>query len=258
MINFIKELIGYRQMLISTVRKELRSRYKGSFLGFLWTFVNPLLQLTIYSIVFPLILRNNQENYPMFLFVALLPWIFFTSSVQGATTSIVGGANLVKKIYFPRLILPISVVGTNLMNYIFGLIIVFPALIITGVSLTINVLWLPIILLIETIFILGLAFLFSALYVRFRDLEHLVNIITMVWFYLTPIVFAIDIFPEEIKNAIKYNPMVPIINGFRDILLYGNSPDFGSLSYSVIIGSLLLLMSLFVFMKFEKSFAEEL
>lgn len=258
MINTIKELIAYRQMLISTVRKELRSRYKGSFLGFLWTFVNPLLQLTIYSIVFPLILRNNQENYPMFLFVALLPWIFFTSSVQGATTSIVGGANLVKKIYFPRLILPISVVGTNLMNYIFGLIIVFPALIITGVFLTLNVLWLPLILLIETIFILGLAFLFSALYVRFRDLEHLVNIITMVWFYLTPIVFAIDIFPEEIENGIRYNPMVPIINGFRDILLYGKSPDFISLSYSLLVSSILLVISLLVFMKCEKSFAEEL
>lgn len=258
MINTIKELISYRQMLISTVRKELRSRYKGSFLGFLWTFVNPLLQLTIYSIVFPLIMKNNQENYPMFLFVALLPWIFFTSSIQIATTSIVGNANLVKKIYFPRIILPLSVVGTNLMNYVFGLIIVFPALLITGVSLTLNVFWLPVVLLVEFIFILSLALICSSLYVRFRDLEHIVGILTMVWFYLTPIVFPIDIFPQEVADAIAYNPMVPIINAFRDVLLYGSAPDWGALSYSLIVGLVLIIIGLVTFQKCEKTFAEEL
>ena len=258
MRRFYGEIFEYRQMLISVVRKELRSRYKGSFLGFLWTFVNPLLQLIIYSIVFPFILRNNQENYPMFLFVALLPWIFFTTSIQGATNSIVGGANLVKKIYFPRMILPLSVVCTNLMNYIFGLVIVFAALLITGIQLTLNVIWLPVILFVEFVFILGLALLFSSLYVKFRDLEHIVGILTMVWFYLTPIVFDIDIFPKAVANLIGYNPMVPIINAFRNILLYGTPPEWGSLLYALIVGIVLLLGGVFVFQKCEKTFAEEL
>ncbi|UHA71653.1 ABC transporter permease [Paenibacillus sp. 481] len=258
MMRIFGEIFEYRQMLVSVVRKELRSRYKGSFLGFLWTFVNPLLQLIIYSIVFPFILRNNQENYPMFLFVALLPWIFFTTSIQGATNSIVGGANLVKKIYFPRMILPLSVVCTNLMNYIFGLVIVFAALLITGIDLTLNVFWLPVILAIEFIFILGIALLFSALYVRFRDLEHIVGILTMVWFYITPIVFDMDIFPEKIADLIGYNPMVPIINGFRSILLYGTQPDWGTLLYSLGVGLVLLVIGIFVFQKCEKTFAEEL
>ncbi|WP_270406865.1 ABC transporter permease [Paenibacillus timonensis] len=245
-------------MLVSIVRKDLRSRYKGSFLGFLWTFVNPLLQLAIYSIVFPYLLRNNQENYPMFLFVALLPWIFFSSSLQGSTTSIVGGANLVKKIYFPRLILPLSVVCTNLMNYIFGLVIVIPALLLTGVTLTFNIFWFPIVLFVMFIFTIGLSLLLSALYVRFRDLEHIVGILVMVWFYLTPIVFGIDIFPPHIADLISYNPMVPVIESFRDILLYGREPEWGPLGFSFVIGVFILLSGMLVFRKFEKTFAEEL
>ncbi|MEF3304492.1 ABC transporter permease [Paenibacillus sp. GYB003] len=254
----LKELISYRQMLVNTVRRDLRSRYKGSFLGFLWTFINPLLQLIVYSIVFPYLLRVQQENYPMFLFVALLPWIFFTSSVQGATTSITAGANLVKKIYFPRIILPLSVVCTNLMNYIYGLVIVFAALLLTGVHLTLNVFWLPIIILIEFIFIVGLAFILSALYVKFRDLEHIVGVVTFVWFYLTPIVFPISIFPEHIAQLIRYNPMVPIIESFRNVLLYGTQPNWGLLAYSVLVGVALLLIGVLIFTKSEKTFAEDL
>ncbi|OXM14218.1 ABC transporter [Paenibacillus herberti] len=258
LVERIREIFDYRQMLVSIVRKDLRSRYKGSFLGFLWTFVNPVLQLTIYSIVFPFLLRNNQENYPMFLFVALLPWIFFTTSLQGATTSVVANANLVKKIYFPRVILPLSVVCTNLVNYIYGLIIVFPALLFTGVSLTFNVLWLPVILFIEFVFALGLALILSALYVRFRDLEHVMNILTMIWFYLTPIVFAISIFPESVAEIIGYNPMVPIINGFRDVLLYGNAPNWNELLYSMIVAIMTVVIGFVVFEKNEKTFAEDL
>ncbi|GGF92317.1 transport permease protein [Paenibacillus abyssi] len=253
-----KEIISYRQMLISIVRRDLRSRYKGSFLGFLWTFINPLLQLIVYSIVFPYLLRMNQENYPMFLFVALLPWIFFVTSVQSATTSIVGGANLVKKIYFPRVILPLSVVCTNLMNYIYGLVIVFSALLLTGVHLTLNVLWLPVVLLTLFLFALGLALNLSALYVRFRDLEHIVGVVTFVWFYVTPIVFPITIFPQKMADIIGYNPMVPIINSFRNILLYGKQPEWGALMYSLVVGIILLTIGTWVFRKSEKTFAEDL
>ncbi|SFM12928.1 ABC-2 type transport system permease protein [Paenibacillus sp. 1_12] len=258
MLNNIKETIHYRQMLISIVRRDLRSRYKGSFLGFLWTFINPLLQLMVYSIVFPYLLKVQQDNYPMFLFIALLPWIFFTSSVQGATTSIVVGANLVKKIYFPRIILPLSVVCTNLMNYVYCLIIVFAALLLTGVHLTFNVFWFPIVLLIEFIFILGLSLILSALYVKFRDLEHIVGVVTFVWFYLTPIVFPIEVFSGKLIEIIRYNPMVPIIDSFRNVLLFGKQPDWSSLGYALIVGVVLLIIGLLVFKKSEKTFAEDL
>jgi ABC-2 type transport system permease protein len=144
------------------------------------------------------------------------------------------------------------------MNYLYSLIIVFPALLLTGVTLTLNILWLPVILLITFLFTLGLSLILSALYVRFRDLEHIVGILVMVWFYLTPIVFGIEIFPADIAEIISYNPMVPIINGFRDILLYGQSPDWASLSYAFLIGFIVLIIGIFIFRKFERTFAEEL
>lgn len=169
-----------------------------------------------------------------------------------------GEANLVKKIYFPRIILPLSIVGTNLMNYVFGLIIVFPALLITNVSLTLNVLWLPVILLLEFILALGFSLIFSALYVKFRDLEHIVNILTMVWFYVTPIVFAVDIFPKSAADLVAFNPMVPVIGAFRNVLLYGKSPEWGPLAYAGVFGIIILIVGIAVFQKCEKSFAEEL
>jgi lipopolysaccharide transport system permease protein len=258
MLSDFKEIINYREMLFSIVRRDLRSRYKGSFLGFLWTFINPLLQLIVYSIVFPYVLRINIENYTMFLFVALLPWIFFTSSVQGATTSIVVGGNLVKKIYFPRVILPLAVVCTNLMNYIYGLIIIFCALLFTGVDLTFQIFWLPLIILIEFIFIFGLALIFSALYVKLRDIEHIVGVLTFVWFYLTPVVFPITIFPEPLVKIVNLNPMVSIIESFRNILLYGKPPEWGYLSYALISGIILMVIGVIIFRKCEKTFAEDL
>ncbi|MEK3764643.1 ABC transporter permease [Solibacillus sp. FSL K6-4121] len=258
MFTEIKKVYNYRHMLISMVQRELRSRYKGSFLGFLWTFVNPLLQLAVYSLVFPYVLRIEQENYPMFLFVALLPWIFFTSSVQNATTSVLNSANLVTKIYFPRIILPLSTVCTNLMNYIYSLVIVIPALLFTGVELTLNLLWFPLILFIEFLFAFGLALVFSALHVKFRDVAHIIGIIIFCWFYLTPIVFPLSIFPEEMQQYIALNPMVAIIEGFRDIFLFGQAPDFQALMYSGVVAIIALIIGFIVFKHNEKTFAEDL
>jgi len=258
MFTEVKEIFNYRHMLISMVQRELRSRYKGSFLGFLWTFVNPLLQLAVYATVFPYILRVQQENYAMFLFVGLLPWIFFTSSLQNATTSILNSSNLVTKIYFPRIILPLSSVCTNLMNYIYSLVIVIPALLITGIELTWNLLWFLLVLSIEFLFVLGFALALSALHVKFRDVAHIIGIITFCWFYVTPIVFPMNIFPESMQKYIELNPMVGIIEAFRDIFLFGQQPNFGELAYSTMIAVITLVIGFLIFKKFEKTFAEDL
>lgn len=254
----IKEIYNYRHMLINMVQRELRSRYKGSFLGFLWTLVNPLLQLVVYATVFPYILRVQQENYGMFLFVGLLPWIFFTNSLQNATVSILGNANLVTKIYFPRIILPLSSVCTNLMNYIYSLVILIPALLFTGIELTWNLIWLPLILLIEFLFIIGFALPLSALNVKFRDVSHIIGVITFCWFYVTPIIFPMNIFPEIMQQYIELNPMVGIINAFRNILFLGQQPNFEELAYSIIMALITLVIGFLIFKKFEKTIAEDL
>lgn len=258
LINDLKEMFHYRGMLINLVRRDLRSRYKGSILGFLWTFVNPLLQLAVYSLVFPHILRVNVDNYTMFLFVALLPWIFFSSSVTSATTSIVNGANLVKKIYFPRFVLPVSAICANFMNYVYSLVIVFPALFFAGTKLTWNVFWLPVVLLVEFLFILGIGLLFSALYVKYRDVEHIVGIVVFSWFYVTPVIFPIESFPEKVSAFLKFNPMTSIIISVRNILLYGRQPDWIWLTYSFVCGMIVTIIGYLVFKKGDRTFAEEL
>ncbi len=258
MINELKEVWNYRQMLYATVKKDLRSRYRGSFFGFLWTFINPLMQLIIYSVVFPFLLKMKEDNYPMFIFIGLLPWIFFTSSLQISTTCIVANGNLVKKIYFPRMILPLSVVSTGLMNYIFGLVVVFSALMFTGVFFSFYILWLPVIILIQYVFTAGICLILSSLYVLLRDLEHIVAIITMAWFYVTPIVFNITIFPPKVQYLLKFNPMTQFVMAYRDIMLYKHSPDFKGLLYISIFSVLIFLVGGFIFHKIQRIFAEEI
>jgi ABC-2 type transport system permease protein len=258
LLSFFKDVFDYRQMLTSLVRKDLRSRYRGSFLGFLWTFVNPLLQLIVFSFVFPVILKNTEVNFPLFLFVALLPWMMITGSVQASTTSIVANSNLVKKIYFPRQIIPLSITTANLVNYLYTFIILIPILLLSGINLSYEIVYLilPIVIIYVISFSLGL--IFSSLYVKFRDLEHIIGIFIMLWFYLTPVVFPTTIFPENILRYIRLNPLVSIMDFIRDILLYDTTPKFNTLIYPSLFAIVTLVIGILVFSVNQKSFAEEL
>lgn len=257
-MNQLRELYNYREMMYNLVRKDLRTRYKGSFLGFLWTFVNPLLQLIIYTIVFSTIMRINVDKFYIYLFVALIPWIFFTSSIQGSATSILVGKDLIKKIYFPRLIMPISVVNAAFMNMIFSMVIVILALIISGIGISWYICLLPVIMLLEYLFALGLSFIFSALNVFFRDLEHILGIITMGWFYLTPIVYTVDMIPNQYLGIFYLNPMTSIIMAYRDILYYKQMPHFYILGQILIWSIVFIVIGYLVFQKLQKYFVEEL
>ncbi|NLP26598.1 MAG: ABC transporter permease [Clostridiales bacterium] len=258
MFKQLREVFAYKQMLISTVKKDLRSRYRGSILGFLWTFINPLMQLVVYSVVFKRLLRATEDNYAMFVFTALLPWLYCVSSIQASTTCIVSNSNLVKKIYFPRMILPISVSTTGIINYIFGLVIVFPALIITGVKLTPFALLMPIIMAVQFLFVTGLCMMLSAFYVYFRDLEHIVGIVTMVWFYLTPILYNINIFEGNFKKLLGLNPMTQIVLAYRNVLLYGTHPSTTGFLGVTGVSVAIFFLGAFIFSKLQGNFAEEL
>lgn len=258
MIENIKELYKYREMLKNLVKKDLKTRYKGSILGFLWTFVNPLLQLVVYTVIFSTIMRMNIDKYPMFLFVGLLPWIFFSTSIQVGAGSIVGNKDLIKKVYFPREVIPISVATSGLMNLIFGFIILFPALILFKIELNFTLIYLPFIIIVEYIFTLAFSILFSAVNVYFRDLEHILGIIIMAWFYFTPIIFPIEMIPQKYLKLLFLNPMTPIIIDFRNILYSGKAPDLLILGTSFIASVLFLIFSYSVFKVLQKNFAEEI
>lgn len=261
MKKFFSELVSYWEMLKCMVRKDLKTRYKGSFLGFLWTFLNPLFQLAIYSFLFPLIMKATavQRPYSMFLFVALLPWIFFSSSITSSTDCIVENYNLVKKIYFPRQILPLSVSTAGLINYFYGLIITAAGLIVCSRPfLGINLLYLPLLLLILYVCTSGFCLLFSALNVYVRDLEHIVSIITMAWFYATPVVYSMETMPGWVQNILIWNPMATLAESFRSVLFYGETPKPVYLLFAGAEAVIVFTLGVYVFNALEKGFAEEI
>ncbi len=258
-MSTIKEIYQYREMIFSLVRRDLRGKYKGSVLGFFWTFLNPLLQLVVYTIVFSVFFKNNIEKFYIFLFIGLVPWLFFSTCISGGATSVVNQENLVKKIYFPRQVLPISFVTSAFVNMLLTFIVIFAVLIVSGYGINLTILWaLPIVMIVEYLLALGITMLFSALTVYFRDLEYVLGIIAMAWMYLTPILYEVDTIPEEYQNLIYLNPMTGIILCYKEILYYKKLPELGMIVSGLVIGILFLIGGFVIFEKMQKRFVEEL
>ena len=258
-MRVLSELYAYRQMLFSMVKKDLRGRYKGSVLGFLWTFINPLLQLAVYTVVFSFILRAGIDKFYLFLFVALVPWIFFSASLNGGATSILAHKDMVKKIYFPREVLPIAYVSSCFVNMLFSFLIIFLVILISATPVNLVALcFLPLVMVVEFIMALGIALLSSAITVYFRDLEHILGILSMAWMYLTPIMYSITMVPKSLLPVFMANPMTPVILAYRDILYFARVPSMQTLLLAFLLGILVLVLGFFVFGKLKKHFVEEI
>lgn len=257
-MEIFKNLYQYRELLKTNVKKEIRGRYKNSILGVLWSFLNPLLQLAVYALIFPLILKNDIPYYTIFVCVGLIPWTFFTTTVNQAAFTIIANGNIIKKVYFPREILPISVVTSNAVNFVISTIIILAFVIIYGLGVTPYMLLYPFILLIQYILLLGISFILSSITVYFRDLEHIIGIILMVMFYATPIVYSLDTLPEPFVTIMQLNPMAHIIEGYRSIFYYQTMPNMNNLLILLALSIILLVIGYFIFKKLQKGFAEEL
>lgn len=258
-MKILKEVWEYRNMIGNLVKKDLTGRYKGSVLGFLWTLINPLFQLIIYSVLFSIILPNRVDNYAIFLFVALVPWLFCSTSVLIGSECIMQNSGLVQKIYFPRIVLPIITVTSNFINMLLTFIIVFAALFITGVGISVTALLLPLVMIVEYLFVLGLVLLFSSLTVYFRDLSYILGIVMMGWMYLTPVLYPIDqVQGALLQGFMNVNPMAGIVGSYRDILFYKTLPNFGQLGIIALASIVIIVIGFVVFQKLQKRFAEEL
>ena len=258
-MKVIKEVYEYRSMIGSLIQRDLRGWYKGSVLGFAWTFLNPLLQLTVYTVVFSVIMRSGIEDYYLFLFVALIPWIFFSSSLTGGASCILSQKELVKKIYFPREVLPIAHVTCQLVNMLLSFIVVFTVLLVSGKGVSLKaLLYLPVIVLVEYLLSLGIAMITSALTVYLRDLEHILIIVAMAWQFLTPVMYSIDMVPDSFRPIFMINPMTHVITAYRDIFYYKQSPQIGTLFQAFFLGIGLLLVGSMIFKILKRHFAEEL
>ncbi len=258
-MKILKEMWQYREMVRSLVKRDLKSRYKGSVLGFLWMFLNPLLQLFVYTVVFSVIMRMNIEKYYLFLFVALIPWTFFSVCLSAGANVVVMQQDMVKKIYFPREVLPVSFVTAQLVNMLLSFVVVFAVILISGTKVSVAaLLFLPLVIMIEYILALGLTLMVSALTVYFRDLEHIISILAMAWMYLTPVMYPVEMVPERFVRLFYLNPMAPVIIAYRDILYYGQVPRMRNLILSSAAGGIVLVLGCLVFRCMQRHFIEEL
>lgn len=263
MFSNFKKLFSYRELLFSLTKKELKVKYRGSVLGFFWSFLNPILIMLVYSFVFSMVLRQGIKEFAIFLLCALLPFNFFSNSVNYGANSIISNANLVKKIYFPKEIIPLSIVLSNLINFLLELVILFIVLAIFKYQFYMYLYWLPLVIFVQIFLVSGFTLLVSSLNVLFRDLQHLVSILMMVWFFGTPIIYPLSMVPERFQYWMQINPMAVFSTFYRDIFyfvkypdgFYIPPPDIILICVGISLG--FFFLGYFVFKKIEPRFAEE-
>ena len=257
-MNVFKELYNYRELLKTNVKKEIRGKYKGSWLGVVWTFLNPLLMLAVYAFVFPYILRIEVENYTIFMIVALIPWNFFTTAVTTGTSCININGGILKKVYFPREIIPLSVTVSQLINFLITCLIMFVFILVSGVGFSIHICLFPVLVLIQFLLTLGINLILSSVTVFVNDVAHFVQIAMTLGFYATPVVYLSSMLPQKFQWAMHINPMAVLVEAYRSILYYHEMPDLKWLGIWGVLSIIIIVVGYLIFKKLEKTFVEEL
>ena len=263
----LTELWRYRELVRNLVLRDLKARYKNSVLGFVWSLLNPLLMMLVFTVVFTVMLPTNIERFPVFILCGILPWNWFSGSVGGAIHTIVGNATLIKKVYFPREALPLSLILSNAVNFLLALTVLFPLMLAFHTPLTPWLLFLPVLILVQAVFTLGVALILSTVNVFFRDTAVIMEVVLQAWFFLTPVVYDMKVLPEhkliagydiEVRRlAYILNPMGSLIANYRDILYWGLPPGLDFLLRTALTSLLVLLLGYLLFSHFAPQFGEE-
>jgi len=262
------ELWRYRELIANLTVRDLKARYKNSVLGIGWSLFNPLLMMLVFTLVYTVMLgQSNRHDYPAFILSGLLPWNFFSASIMGSTFSIVGNAHLIKKVYFPREVLPISILFSNLVNFLIALPVYMVLALLLGGQLTGWVLLLPVVIVVHLIFTLGVAFILSAINVFYRDVQQIMDVIVLAWFFLTPVIWDVSLLPVSKTvlgidlpiQRLTYilNPMASIIAAYRDLLYYGRPIGADFFLRTAVTAAIGLLIGFAVFHRLSRRFAEE-
>jgi homopolymeric O-antigen transport system permease protein len=226
MTRAFKELLAYREIVLILIWRDLKTRYRGSVLGFLWTFLNPLLLMIIYSLVFSVYMRVEVRAYPIFLFAGLLPWIWFSSAMLSGASSIVESGSLIKRVPFPPHILPAVSVTATLVNFLLALPLLVGFMVVWGFPLGWSLVTLPLTIAIQYVLTLGLAIVMSMLTVRYRDLQQLLANLLTLWFFLTPVIYPTTMVPARFHGFLMLNPMAVLVTSFQDALYGAHAPPF--------------------------------
>lgn len=254
----IDNLWNFRELLIAFTFREIKIRYKQTILGASWAILQPAALTIIFSLVFGLFLKVNSGSvpYPIFSYSALLPWTFFTTAISFGALSVVNNGNLVTKVYFPREILPLSAVGAAFIDFLAASVIFLFMFFVY--KITLSAAFLYVLLIFPSILLLtcGISFILSALNVMFRDIRFVVPLILQIWLYLSPVIYSMDQVPEKFRKFYILNPMAPLIQSFRDVTVFGKSPNVGELTLAIIVSVLIFILGYLFFKAKEKKFAD--
>jgi len=257
MVRNFQELFQYRALLFALVQRELQSRYRGSVLGFLWTFLNPTLLMLVYALVFSVYMRSDVPAYTYFMFVGLLPWLCFAACLTSGTSSISDRRDLLTKVRFPAQVLPATVVAVQVTNFVLSLPLMLVLGMMHGHFPTWHVLLAPLVLAVQLLFTLGLVYLLSAINVAFRDLQHVVGNLVTLWFFVTPVLYPVSTVPERFRGVVMLlNPMSAIIQSYQALFYEHVLPDFAPLALVFAASLAVLSVSIRIFESRRELFAE--
>lgn len=260
----LDNLMTYRGFILGSVKREFQSRYKNSLLGIFWPLINPLAMIVVYTLVFSQLMRSrlpgidNHLAYGFYLCAGILVWGFFSEIVGRSQTMFLENANLIKKLSFPKICLPAVVLLSALVNFSIAFSVFMIFMLAVGDFPGIRIIIVPVLLLIMLSFAVGLGIILGVLNVFFRDVGQAFGIIVQFWFWLTPIVYPIDILPEEFKAAVEWNPMTSLITAFQQVLVYREWPDWYSLVYPLFIAVVLCFVGFGLFRQHVSELVDEL
>jgi lipopolysaccharide transport system permease protein len=254
----LKELFEYRELIYFLIWRDVKVRYKQTVLGAAWAIIQPLFTMIVFSLFFGKLAKIPSDGipYPIFSYAALVPWTFFSSGLSKASTSLVGSSNLIKKVYFPRLSIPIANVLSGVVDFVLAFIILIGMIFYYGIMPTINVIWLPFLLLLALSTSLGVSLWLSSMNVQFRDVQYVIPFITQFWLFATPIAYPSSLLSEPWRTLYGINPMVGVVEGFRWALLGTHTAPGPIVIVSTLVAMILLVSGALYFRRMEKMFAD--
>jgi lipopolysaccharide transport system permease protein len=254
----LKELWEYRELLYFMAWRDIKVRYKQTVLGAAWAIIQPFFTMVVFSIFFGRLAKVPSDGlpYPIFAYAALVPWTFFANGLNQASNSLVGSANLIKKVYFPRLVVPISSVISGVVDFVLAFAVLLGMMLFYGILPTVKILWLPFFILLIFVTALGVGFWLSALNVQFRDVRYTVPFLTQFWLFATPIAYPSSLLSDPWRTLYGINPMVGVVEGFRWALLGTDTAPGPIIIVSTVVALLLFVGGAFWFRKMEKTFAD--
>ena len=255
--NF-RELYQYRELLYFLVWRDIKVRYKQTVLGAAWAIIQPFMTMIVFSLFFGRLAGVPSEGvpYPIFSYAALVPWIFFANGVTGSANSLVGSSHLITKVYFPRLVIPISSVLSGILDFLLAFLVLLGMMLFFGIAPTANIVWLPLLLALAFVAAIGVGLWLSALNVQFRDVRYVVPFLVQLWLFATPIAYPSSVVPEALRPFYALNPMVGVVEGFRWALLNTDTAPGPMVAVSALAALVILVSGVYYFRRMEDTFAD--